>query len=108
MLTAAQKTAPKVKNVRFRQIDLSTPIDQPAASIDGVLCRWGYMLLEDPESALRETRRILKQERQARPRRVDRARRQPVERRADARAAPARARCRRRRAPGSSRGPTRT
>src|SRR5262249_10276438 len=32
----------------------------PAASIDGVLCRWGYMLLEDPESALRDTRRILK------------------------------------------------
>ena len=25
-----------------------------------MLCRWGYMLLEDPESALRETRRILK------------------------------------------------
>ena len=61
MLTAAQKRA-KVKNVRFRQIDLSTPIDQPTASIDGVLCRWGYMLIEDPESALRETRRILKQD----------------------------------------------
>jgi len=61
MLTAAQRRA-KVKNVRFRQIDLSTPIDQPAASIDSVLCRWGYMLLEDPESALRETRRILKHE----------------------------------------------
>ena len=61
MLTAAQKRA-KGKNVRFRQIDLSSPIDQPAASIDGVLCRWGYMLLDDPESALRETRRILKQD----------------------------------------------
>jgi SAM-dependent methyltransferase len=61
MLTAAQRRA-KVKNVRFKQIDLSLPIDQPAASIDGVLCRWGYMLLEDPESALRDTRRILKQD----------------------------------------------
>ena len=59
--SAAQRRA-KGKNVRFRQIDLSMPIDQPAASIDGVLCRWGYMLLEDPESALRETRRILKQD----------------------------------------------
>src|SRR6478752_6379175 len=39
MLSAAQRRA-KVKNVRFRQIDLSTPIDQPAASIDSVLCRW--------------------------------------------------------------------
>jgi ubiquinone/menaquinone biosynthesis C-methylase UbiE len=61
MLSAAQRRA-KVANVRFRQIDLSTPIDQPTATIDGVLCRWGYMLLEDPESALRETRRILKHE----------------------------------------------
>ena len=62
MLDRGAKTGAKVKNVRFRQIDLSIPIDQPAASIDGVLCRWGYMLLEDPESALRETRRILKQD----------------------------------------------
>ena len=30
-------------------------IDLPAASLDGVLCRWGYMLLVDPEAALRET-----------------------------------------------------
>jgi SAM-dependent methyltransferase len=59
MLSAAQRRT-TLKNVRFRQIDLSTPIDQPAASIDAVLCRWGYMLLEDPESALRETRRILR------------------------------------------------
>ena len=64
MLAAAQRRAERkgIKNVRFRQIDLSVPIDQPAASIDGVLCRWGYMLLEDPESALRDTRRILKQD----------------------------------------------
>ena len=64
MLAAAQRRAQAkgIENVRFRQIDLSVPIDQPAASIDGVLCRWGYMLLEDPESALRETRRILKHE----------------------------------------------
>ncbi len=63
MLAAAQRRAEakRIRNVRFRQIDLSVPIDQPAASIDGVLCRWGYMLLEDPESALRDTRRILKQ-----------------------------------------------
>jgi SAM-dependent methyltransferase len=35
-------------------------IDLPTASADGVLCRWGYMLLADPETALRETRRILR------------------------------------------------
>src|SRR5215210_6009686 len=64
MLAAAQRRAERkgIKNVRFRQIDMSLPIDQPAASVDGVLCRWGYMLLEDPESALRDTRRILKQD----------------------------------------------
>jgi SAM-dependent methyltransferase len=64
MLAAAQRRAEKlgVENVRFRQIDMSVPIDQPAATVDGVLCRWGYMLLEDPESALRDTRRILKQD----------------------------------------------
>ena len=35
-------------------------IDLPTASVDGVLCRFGYMLLVDPEAALRETRRVLK------------------------------------------------
>jgi SAM-dependent methyltransferase len=62
MLAAAQRRAAAkgIDNVRFRQMDMSVPLDQPAASVDGVLCRWGYMLLEDPESALRDTRRILK------------------------------------------------
>jgi SAM-dependent methyltransferase len=35
-------------------------IDLPAASVDGVLCRFAYMLVADPEAALRETRRVLK------------------------------------------------
>jgi SAM-dependent methyltransferase len=62
MLTAAQRRARRhdVTNVRFRQMDANRPLDQPAASLDGVLCRWGYMLLNDGEDALRETRRILK------------------------------------------------
>jgi SAM-dependent methyltransferase len=62
MLSAAQRRAEArdLTNVRFKQIDLTAPIDQAAASLDAVLCRWGYMLLEDPESALRDTRRILK------------------------------------------------
>jgi SAM-dependent methyltransferase len=62
MLAAAQRRAAAkgLDNVRFRQMDMSVPLDQPAASVDGVLCRWGYMLLDDPESALRDTRRILK------------------------------------------------
>ena len=61
MITVAQARAEKlgIANVRFRQIDAES-IDQPAATLDGVLCRWGYMLMADPEAALRETRRILK------------------------------------------------
>lgn len=35
-------------------------IDLPAAAVDGVACRWGYMLLADPAAALRETRRVLR------------------------------------------------
>jgi ubiquinone/menaquinone biosynthesis C-methylase UbiE len=62
MLAAAQRRAEElgVDNVRFKQIDAETSIDIEAASLDGVLCRWGYMLLADPENALRETRRVLK------------------------------------------------
>jgi ubiquinone/menaquinone biosynthesis C-methylase UbiE len=62
MLSAAQRRAEAigVKNVRFKQIDAAQPIDLETASVDIVLCRWGYMLMEDPENALRETRRILR------------------------------------------------
>ena len=61
MLSAAQERAEQlgVDNVRFRQIDAET-IDQPAASLDVVLCRWGFMLMRDPEAALRQTRRVLR------------------------------------------------
>jgi SAM-dependent methyltransferase len=61
MITVAQGRAERlgITNVRFRQIDAES-VDQPAASLDGVLCRWGYMLMADGEAALRETRRILR------------------------------------------------
>jgi SAM-dependent methyltransferase len=61
MLSAAQRRAEKlgIRNVRFRQIDAEV-IDQPAASLDGVLSRWGYMLMPDAEAALKDTRRVLK------------------------------------------------
>jgi SAM-dependent methyltransferase len=35
-------------------------LDLPAASVDALLCRWGLMLLADPEAALREWRRVLR------------------------------------------------
>jgi SAM-dependent methyltransferase len=48
-----------IDNVEFRRLDLEW-IDLDTASIDAVLCRWGYMLADDPEAALRETRRVLR------------------------------------------------
>jgi SAM-dependent methyltransferase len=62
MLNVAQRRAQELglANVRFKQIDADTSIDIEAASIDAVLCRWGYMLMVDPANALRETRRVLK------------------------------------------------
>ncbi len=61
MLSAAQRRAEAlgIRNARFRLIDAEA-IDQPAASLDGVLARWGYMLMPDAEAALKDTRRVLK------------------------------------------------
>jgi SAM-dependent methyltransferase len=61
MLSAAQERAEELglRNVRFKQIDAES-IDVDTGTLDGVLCRWGYMLMVDPEAALRETRRVLK------------------------------------------------
>jgi SAM-dependent methyltransferase len=47
------------KNVEVRPMEAEW-IDLGAASVDAVLSRWGYMLLADPEAALRETRRVLR------------------------------------------------
>jgi len=48
-----------IDNVEFRTIDAEW-IDLPTGTVDGVLCRWGYMLLGDPATALGETRRVLR------------------------------------------------
>jgi SAM-dependent methyltransferase len=45
-------------NVEFKVLD-GEWIDLELASLDAVLCRWGYMLMVDPAAALRETRRVL-------------------------------------------------
>jgi SAM-dependent methyltransferase len=61
MVEVAREHAEEVGagNVELRTMQAEW-IDLPAASVDGVLCRFGYMLLVDPEAALRETRRVLK------------------------------------------------
>jgi ubiquinone/menaquinone biosynthesis C-methylase UbiE len=46
-------------NVEYRVMD-AEHMDLDDDSVDGVLCRWGYMLMADPVAALRETRRVLR------------------------------------------------
>jgi SAM-dependent methyltransferase len=46
-------------NVEYRVLDAET-LDLADESVDGVLCRWGYMLFGDPAAAFAETRRVLR------------------------------------------------
>jgi len=61
MLEVARARAAEMglRNVEFRRLDAES-MDLEAASVDRVLCRWGYMLMADPAAALRETRRVLR------------------------------------------------
>jgi SAM-dependent methyltransferase len=61
MLAGARARAAELglANVEFEVFDAEW-IDLPVASVDGVLCRWGYMLMADPAAALLETRRVLR------------------------------------------------
>jgi ubiquinone/menaquinone biosynthesis C-methylase UbiE len=46
-------------NIEFQVLNAEW-IDLPLASVDAVVCRWGYMLMADPATALGETRRVLR------------------------------------------------
>jgi SAM-dependent methyltransferase len=61
MLAGARKRAADLglSNVEFQVLNAEW-IDLPLASVDAVLCRWGYMLMADPAAALAETRRVLR------------------------------------------------
>jgi ubiquinone/menaquinone biosynthesis C-methylase UbiE len=61
MVAAARRRATELRltNVEFRVLD-AQQMDLPADSVDGVLCRWGYMLMIDPRAAFTETRRVLR------------------------------------------------
>lgn len=48
-----------LSNVEYRELDAEN-MDLDDASIDGVICRWGYMLMADPAAALAETKRVLR------------------------------------------------
>ena len=48
-----------LENIELKGLDAQQlPLD--FESVDGVLCRWGYMLMADREAALRESRRVLR------------------------------------------------
>ena len=61
MVEAARSESERLglTNVDHRQLD-AQEMDLEDDSVDGVLCRWGYMLTADPQAALRETRRVLR------------------------------------------------
>jgi SAM-dependent methyltransferase len=61
MLEGARARAAElaITNVEFKVLNAEW-IDLPLASVDIVLCRWGYMLMADPLAALGESRRVLR------------------------------------------------
>jgi ubiquinone/menaquinone biosynthesis C-methylase UbiE len=48
-----------IENVDYRTLDAQA-MDLADATFDGVICRWGFMLMPDPAAALSECRRVLK------------------------------------------------
>jgi ubiquinone/menaquinone biosynthesis C-methylase UbiE len=61
MVEAARGNAARLglANVECRVLDAERiALDDDA--VDGVVCRWGYMLMADPAAALAETRRVLR------------------------------------------------
>jgi SAM-dependent methyltransferase len=62
MVEQARRVAGELglENVEFRVLDAER-MDLDDNSVDGVVCRWGYMLMADPAAALAETRRVLRE-----------------------------------------------
>ncbi|HVF53612.1 MAG TPA: methyltransferase domain-containing protein [Actinomycetota bacterium] len=61
MVETAQRRAVELEldNVETRVLD-AEKMDLPDDSVDGIICRWGFMLMLDPATALTECRRVLK------------------------------------------------
>ena len=57
MVEAARRRG--IPNAEHRVLDLQE-LDLEDAAVDAVVCRFGYMLVPDPDRALRETRRVLR------------------------------------------------
>ncbi len=61
MVEVARRSAEAqgLTNVETRVLDAEN-MDLETDSIDGIICRWGFMLMHDPLAALTECRRVLK------------------------------------------------
>src|ERR671912_355778 len=61
MVAAARRRAEELglQNAEFRVLDAER-MDLKTDIVDGVLCRWAYMLMIDPPAAFAETRRVLR------------------------------------------------
>jgi SAM-dependent methyltransferase len=61
MVAAARWRAEElgVQNAEFRRLEAER-MDLETDRVDGVLCRWAYMLMIDPAAAFAETRRVLR------------------------------------------------
>ena len=61
MLAVARRRGEErgVANAEYRVVDAQR-IELETGSVDGVLCRFGYMLMPDPAGALREAHRVLR------------------------------------------------
>jgi ubiquinone/menaquinone biosynthesis C-methylase UbiE len=61
MVEAARRGAAELglDNVETRALDAQA-MDLQDDSVDGIICRWGFMLMLDPQAALGECKRVLK------------------------------------------------
>jgi ubiquinone/menaquinone biosynthesis C-methylase UbiE len=61
MVAAARRRAAElgITNAEFRELDAQR-MGLASESVDGVVCRWGYMLMADPGAAFAETYRVMR------------------------------------------------
>ena len=61
MMETARRRAAELglENVETRVLD-AEKMDLDDDSVDGIICRWGFMLMFDPQAALHECRRVLR------------------------------------------------
>ncbi|MGH2755698.1 MAG: class I SAM-dependent methyltransferase [Actinomycetota bacterium] len=62
MVAAARRRASELGlgNIETRVLD-AQQMDLEVGSVDGIVCRWGFMLMDDPQTALAGCRRVLKE-----------------------------------------------